>query len=209
MKPKENVKIVLIASFFTVVLLALSGQAQADWSGAEVHANALPALRVVSQYRIQPAQPQQYAPVVTSTQPDRQNQPAEHRQDRDRDRHGYYRYDNDNFAYRAVGPVVVVNRIVTVNPVVPVIPATAVPDRFETVDVNGETYYYNNGFFYQLIDDQLTAVPASLGAVVSSVPQGCQIVVADGVNYFVWGGIYYKQMDQGFEVVEPPQLNQE
>jgi hypothetical protein len=51
------------------------------------------------------------------------------------------------------------------------------------------------------------AVPV-LGTVVDSIPTDYQVVMADGINYLFSEGIYYQRVEQGFEVVEPPMLDQ-
>ena len=85
----------------------------------------------------------------------------------------------------------------------------AVPDGFDTVMVNGETFYYNQGVFYQQVGGQLTAIPPVLGAIVDNIPQDYQIVMADGVHYLVTGGVYYQRVDQGFQVVQGPVSDQD
>ena len=73
----------------------------------------------------------------------------------------------------------------------------------------GKFIYYNRGVFYQQISNQLTAIPPVLGAVVDSIPEDYQIVMADGVHYLFTGGVYYQRVDQGFEVVAGPGSDQE
>ena len=85
-------------------------------------------------------------------------------------------------------------------------PIVVVPNGFETIMVDGQTYYYSEGVFYQQIGDQLVAIQPVFGAVVDSIPQDYQIVMADGEHYLVTGGVYYQRVDQGFEVVAPPRL---
>jgi hypothetical protein len=133
----------------------------------------------------------------------RHDQQVNHRRQAVERRHdtrpGYFRRDADYYGHiRVPFPYSDVDSTVFV-----------VPDGFELVMVNGETFYYHQGVFYQQVGNQLTAIPAVLGAVVDSIPEDYQIVMADGVHYLVTGGVYYQRVDQGFEVVEGPGSGQE
>jgi hypothetical protein len=207
-----------------VILLALPVSAQADWSGAgmhpglapnlnptqgqtirrDVHVNVTSPARVEQQHRAQPAQPAQ--PIRSVSKPQdmrhdqsvRHDQPIDHRQAADRPESripDYFRHDVSYYGH--------VNVIFPYSDVdLPFI----VPGGFEAVMVNGETFYYNQGVFYQQVGAQLVAIPAVPGAVVDSIPEDYQIVMADGVHYLFTGGVYYQRVDQGFEVVQPPDI---
>lgn len=189
-----------------MILLVLPVQAHADWSAPgmrpvqapnfspnqgqpiqhEVHVNA-PPVHVEPQYRV---------PVVSQPQPARHDQPVDHRKAPERHEPAmptYFRHDVKYYGHVDV-----------ILPYADVDSPFVVPDGFETVMVNGETFYYNQGVFYQQVGDQLTAIPAVLGAVVDNIPEDYQIVMADGVHYLFTGGVYYQRVDQGFEVVEAP-----
>jgi hypothetical protein len=233
MRPIKNTNVVLIAPFFTVILLVLPLQAQADWSDAgmhsvpapnfspnqeqpihhEAHVNVTPAQHIEPQHhaepqhRVEQARPAEHQapPVVNRVQPVRHDQPARHDQKlrhdqpdyhfRDTDRHvpGYFRRDVNYYGQAEV-----------VFPFADVEPSFVVPDGYQSVVVDGQIYFYNDGVFYQQAGNQLAAIPPVLGAVVDSIPQDYQIVIADGAHYLFTGGIYYQRVDQGFEVVAPP-----
>ena len=138
----------------------------------------------------------QQAQTQRHDQPVERNQGKDHRQASMPD---YFRRDADYYGHVQVPfPEVDVS-----------VGGFVVPDGFETVNYNGETFYYNQGVFYQEVDNQLTAIPPVLGAVVDSIPQDYQIAMMDGVHYLVTGGVYYQSVDQGFEVVQPPTSDQE
>lgn len=203
---------------FMMALLALPVSAHAAWGNAEMHpvlapnfipnqgqpvrheehANTPPAQRVESQHRVEPQH---------RTEPQRQTQaprPVEVRtaqqiQFKRQERHapvmpGYFRRDTQYYGHIEVPfPYADVDTS-----------SFSVPDGFETVMVNGETFYYDRGIFYQQVGSQLVAIPPVLGAVVDSIPQDYEIVMADGVHYLYTGGVYYQRVDQGFAVVVPP-----
>jgi len=205
-----------------MVLLVLPASAHADWSNAgmhpltapnlspnqgqplrhQIHVNA-PPVRVGPQHSVDPARPlQHYAPpVVNHAQPVHHDQPVNQHQAVARHEpvtrghfyrnDGFYRSDNDYSPFMTVSP------------------AIALPDGLETIVVDGQTFFYSDGIFYQEVADQLTVIPPVLGAVVDSIPQDYQLVMADGVNYFYAEGVFYQRLEQGFEVVQPPMTDQE
>jgi hypothetical protein len=198
MKPTDNVNAVLITIFFTMILLGLPVQAHATWMedgmhpGAmlnpnqgqvihhEVHLNITPPLRVETQNRDQPT--------VNHHQTAERHEPKTP---------GYFRRDTNYYGLAQMGI-----------PYADVDTGFVVPEGFENIVVDGQTYYYNDGIFYQQVGNQLTAVPPVLGAVVDYIPDDYQIVMADGAHYLVTGGVYYQRVDQGFEVVQPPVSDQ-
>jgi hypothetical protein len=209
-KKHETREAVMKPIFFTMILLALPVSAYADWSNTGMHPalspNFSPAIRVEPQHHFQPVQPaqpvHQYTPkAVNHTQVARQYQPVQHNQVAERRAPvtpGYFRRDSDyyehsgvDFAYSEVDSNI------------------EVPDGFEAIDVDGQSYYYNDGVFYQQMGDQLVAIPPVLGAVVDSIPTDYQIVMADGTHYLFTKGVFYQRVDEGFEVVEPPVSDQE
>lgn len=215
MGPIKNINSIFIAPFFMVVFLTLSVPAHADWGNTGMrpvlapnlnpiqrqpaqhatHVNVAPSARVEPQHRIQPALPvgqKQYIPkpqgVRTAPPLDHNQALLRHEREVSNDLHRnfdfYGQYDN-------IPTIVMPSTIV-------------VPDGFEAIVVQDQVYYYYQGVFYQLQEGQLMAVPPVLGAVVDSIPQDYQIVMADGVNYCVWSGIYFQRVPEGFEVVVPP-----
>jgi len=212
MEPIKHISAVLIA---TAIILGGQIQVQAAWSDEGMHpmmAPGAPQVRVEPQHRNQPAQPPEnhavpvvnHAKAVSHDQPARQAAPTvnhaqavRHEQPVRRDTQpDYFRRDAQYYGHIEVPfPYADVSDVDS---------TFTVPDGFETVMVNGETFYYNQGIFYQQVGEQLTAIPAVLGAVVDSIPQDYQIVMVDGDHYLVTGGVYYQRVDQGFEVVQPP-----
>ena len=195
--------------FLMIILLAIPVSAYADWSNTGMHPalspNFSPSIRVEPQHHFQPVQSPQPVHQNTPTavnrpQAVRHDQPVRH--DKAAERHasvapGYFRRDADyyghsgvNFSYSEIDP------------------AVEVPDGFETIDVDGQMYYYNDGVFYQQEGDQLVIIPPVLGAVVDSIPTDYQIVMADGTHYLFTKGVFYQRVDEGFEVVEPPVSDQ-
>ena len=187
--------------FFIMVLLALPVQAQADWSGAGAHPIAgpnftAPPQRIEPQHRdtphqhVQPVQPVHHyvPPVENRAQSVRHDRPSNHQFYRNE---GFFSQENDNFPYVTVSPTI------------------DLPDGLVTIVVDGQTFFYNDGIFYQEVGGQLTVIPPVLGAVVDSIPQDYQIVMADGVNYFFAEGVYYQRVTDGFEVVQFPVSDQE
>ena len=179
-----------------------------------VHMNTAPSARVEPQHHVQQARPAQTAqptrpaqhiaaPAVNRTQEARHDQPARHKQAVKRDAPvtpGYFRRDVDYYAHSRV-----IYQYSDVDPD----PIVIVPNGFETIMVDGQTYYYSEGVFYQKIGDQLVAIQPVFGAVVDSIPQDYQIVMADGTHYLFTKGVFYQRVDQGFEVVAPPGSDQE
>ena len=201
--------------FLMTIFLALTLPAYADWSdtgmhpalgpnfspnqGAPVqhavHMNPAIPVRVEPQHRVQSA------PSPEHTQPVRRDQPVEHRQTVERHVYvapTYFRHDADYYGHAGV-----------IFPDSDVDTGFTVPDGFEAIVADGQPYYYNEGVFYQEIDDQLVAIPPVLGAVVGYIPEDYQIVMSDGTHYLFTGGVYYQRVDQGFEVVQPPVSDQE
>ena len=192
--------------FFTMILLALPVSAYADWSNTGMHPslspNLSPALHVEAQHHFQPVQP---ARPVRHYTPAAVNHPQAVRHDRAVQRRapaapGYFRRDTEYYGH---------SRVVFPYSDVDPDPIAVMPDGFETVIVDGQAYYYNDGVFYQQVGGQLTAIPPVLGAVVDYIPQDYQIVMADGTHYLFTRGVYYQRVDEGFEVVEPPVSDQE
>ncbi len=213
MKPIKNINAILIASFLTVILLTFPMSAYAAWSPApapnfnlgqgqftqhEVHMNTNPPVHVTPQQRVQPPRTTVHntAPVFRPIrtfhhdQPVKQNQAVEHHavavfDHSNHDLH-YDRRHNDNFTY-----------VITV-------PDFSVPNGFEAIVVDGQTYFYAEGVFYQQSADQLVPIPPVVGAVVDYIPEGYVVITADGINYLFVRGIYFERVAQGFEVVVPP-----
>lgn len=183
--------------FLMMILLSLTLPAYADWSNTGMHPmpgpnfiphQEQPAQREVHMNALPPRYVEPHTlPVVNRTQPARHEPvtPGYFRRDA-----GYYGHADVIFPYSDVDINV------------------TVPDTFEAIIVDGQTYYYNEGVFYQQIGGQLEVIPPVLGAVVDYILQDYQIVMADGGHYLFTGGVFYQRVDQGFEVVQPPGTDQ-
>ena len=86
-----------------------------------------------------------------------------------------------------------------VNPVV-----IDIPSGFVTVNVDGQTYYYNGntGVVYQEVAQEFVPVPAPVGAVVDAIPATCSIDDINGINYYICTGVYYTWTSDGYRVVK-------
>ncbi len=220
MKPIKNINTVFSTLFFTALLAGASVPAYASWENAgmqplphQVHMNVVPPVRVEPQRRVQ--LPQHEAPMNVAgpvrVEPQHRVEPPQHRvgppqhevpmnvagpvrvEPQHRGQYPQRNYDRDLYKYYE-------ERVTYI----PVSPAIVVPDDLEEVVVDGQTYFYSEGVFYQQEGDQLVTIGPVVGAVVDYLPPDYQIVMADGVNYFVWGGVYYQRLAEGFEVVVPP-----
>jgi len=217
MKPINDINKIFIALFSTMVLLGVPVAAYAAWPDVGMHPvaaanfspsprqlpqhqvrmNVAPPVRVEVQHRLPPAQGIVYStpPMVRRPQVPRTQPPINHPETVLRHEtqtpHSYrdlnfVKHFDEHFFYISASP------------------ATVVPDDLEEVVVDGQTYFYSEGVFYQQEGDQLVAIGAVVGAVVDYLPPDYQMVMADGINYFVWGGVYYQRLAEGFEVVVPP-----
>lgn len=74
------------------------------------------------------------------------------------------------------------------------------------VAVNNEQYHYDNGVYYAPASNGYQVVPAPIGAVVNTLPEGyATIPVSGGGSYFYYGGDYYVQtVANSYRVVDPP-----
>jgi len=65
---------------------------------------------------------------------------------------------------------------------------------------------WNGGIDYSLS----ACAPPAVGAVVNTIPNGCQQFTIDGVPYYTINGVNYMQTADGsYQVVQPPQVNVE
>ena len=207
MKTIKNTPAVVMASIFTMALLSFPLQAHADWPNGGMHPVGAPNLipnpqrpvqrEIAAAARIE-VSPRKQAPktIEPKSWPVNHSQPVRYKEPPRRHEPinpGYFRRDASYYGY-----------IPSPFPYADVDQGFVVPDGFELVSYNGETFYYHEGTFYQQVGDQLVAIPAVIGAVVDSIPQDYQIVMADGVHYLLTQGVYYQRVDQGFEVVPGP-----
>jgi hypothetical protein len=80
------------------------------------------------------------------------------------------------------------------------------PKGHTTVWRGRNRYYFHGGAFYKKKKGPsgYVVVRAPIGAVVLSIPVGYRIVVVSGLTYYVYAGIYYRRVHNGYVVVEPP-----
>jgi hypothetical protein len=80
------------------------------------------------------------------------------------------------------------------------------PHGFITIRAGDETYYYSNGFFYQMQMriQKYIMVPPPIGAVVFNIPPGYQLMLVNGMTLYEYQGVFYKRVLDGFKVIFPP-----
>lgn len=85
-------------------------------------------------------------------------------------------------------------------------PLNVLPPGFTTIVAGPETFYYNDGIFYQkiMLDQQYVVVPPPIGAVVYKIPQGYQTMLMRGALFYMYGGVFYRRVLEGYKVVAPP-----
>jgi hypothetical protein len=83
---------------------------------------------------------------------------------------------------------------------------SALPKGAQTVDLNGITYYYYGGTFYQKSAAGYTVVAPTAGIVVESLPAGGEEVKLGEQTYVRVGETYYQPIVRDgknmYEVVE-------
>jgi hypothetical protein len=63
------------------------------------------------------------------------------------------------------------------------------------------TYYDCGGAYYVKQGDQYKVVPPPMGLMVSQLPNGAVSKTVNGVNYFEFGGAFYRPFYSGSDVV--------
>ncbi len=81
---------------------------------------------------------------------------------------------------------------------------TVLPGRFVKIALDGHSYYYVNGVFYQKRKLGYVVVAAPRGAVVSKLPHGHKVIVDNGMQYYTFNGVYWKHAPAGYIVVSKP-----
>lgn len=107
---------------------------------------------------------------------------------------GYY-YDNS--AYGATAPP---GSLIPMGTILQYIPSSAIP---VTVDRN-RYYYDSNVYFAEVFDGGAIVyqvVPAPMGAVISTLPQGCFARTYDGKSVMICGNTVYMQVAGGYQVI--------
>ena len=149
------------------------------YQGHATHEKIAVPQRVETRQRVQPSQPvvRQTPPAVKHAKSYVRND----RSERNRDKMpGYFQRDVNYYGHYERPNVIIY-------PYADVDTNFTVPDGYEVIMVNGETFYYYQGSFFQQVGDQLVAIPAVLGAVVDSIPEDYQIILADGCIIFLQG----------------------
>ena len=83
---------------------------------------------------------------------------------------------------------------------------SALPLGFACLFLGGLEYAYWEGMYYQRAPNGYVVVPAPVGAVVTTVPDGCQQVVVDGTLYCLINGVTYMRTAYGYQVVPMPSV---
>ena len=80
---------------------------------------------------------------------------------------------------------------------------SSLPEGAEKVSVEGETYYYYGGTFYQKDGDKYVVVPPMAGTIVEKLPEGGKEVKVGDMTYVKVGDVYYQPTEvNGREVWE-------
>ncbi|MFA5255249.1 MAG: DUF6515 family protein [Candidatus Omnitrophota bacterium] len=78
------------------------------------------------------------------------------------------------------------------------------PGGYIRLIMGGLEYFYWEGMFYRMKQNQYIVVPAPVGAVVTAIPQGSRPVVIDGTPYYNINGVTYMYTPYGYQVVPQP-----
>ncbi|HMI59425.1 MAG TPA: DUF6515 family protein, partial [Puia sp.] len=70
--------------------------------------------------------------------------------------------------------------------------------------LNNQRYYYDAGCYYVPSNNGYSVVPAPVGAVVSSLPEGFETTMVGNDYYYYFGGAFYINSGQGYQVVPAP-----
>lgn len=78
------------------------------------------------------------------------------------------------------------------------------PATHHRISHRGKSYYYSAGRFYRPGNGGYITIVAPFGAVVPALPRG-YVSFGIGISrYFYFEGIYYRHVDDGYEVVKKP-----
>ncbi|NLR90319.1 DUF6515 family protein [Flammeovirga agarivorans] len=72
----------------------------------------------------------------------------------------------------------------------------SLPKGSVTLIIEGRTYYYYAGNYYQNNGKEYTVITAPQGAVVNQLPEGTKTEIVNGETYYVCNGIWYTAMPQ-------------
>jgi hypothetical protein len=65
------------------------------------------------------------------------------------------------------------------------------------INYANQSYYYNEGVFYEPSGSGYTVVQAPSGAEVSVLPTGSTETQVVSSNYYYFGGVFYQQTNSG------------
>ncbi len=71
-------------------------------------------------------------------------------------------------------------------------------------NLNNQGYYYDDGCYYLPSNGGYSVVPAPVGAVVGSLPDGYETTMVGNDTFYYFGGAFYIQTGQGYQVVAAP-----
>lgn len=78
------------------------------------------------------------------------------------------------------------------------------PSAHHRISHRGKSYYFSGGHFYRQNKGAYVTIAAPFGAVVPVLPGG-YVSFGFGLNrYFYFQGVYYRHIDDGYEVIEEP-----
>ena len=70
--------------------------------------------------------------------------------------------------------------------------------------IANQSYYYDEGVYYQPSSGGYSVVPAPIGALVSFLPPGYETTMVGDDTYFYYGGTFYIDTGNGYQVVTAP-----
>ena len=75
-----------------------------------------------------------------------------------------------------------------------------------SVEFEGENYYYDQGTFYQQdVQGRYVAIPPPVGIIVNPLAARARQIVVNGQVFYRYKGVFYIQVDQGYQVIAPLQ----
>ena len=75
---------------------------------------------------------------------------------------------------------------------------------YRPVFVNGASYYYNDGIYYQQAGSGYQEVYPPVGVDIPELPGGAIGIEAGNLDYYYAGGAFYVQQNGGFVITAPP-----
>ncbi len=103
----------------------------------------------------------------------------------------FYRYDKENDQYFAPNLLHVGGKFVLTRRSIP-------------IEINGNIFYYNDGFFYKELGQNFVVVSPVINSIVKTIPRARTSVGTAG--HYEHNGIYYKRVPQGYQVIEMPEI---